>query len=177
MPSPVRGGRHLWCASVTRISRETINCALAMRGRCAMKSILQALFQRAGQKATHEARIEKPDFGLRRMNIDIDLARVTFEKEGKRRVAALRHIIQIGRAYCPCQKLVANRPSVYEKKLRSCIGFVPCREAGKALETKALAPSVNAKRIGAKLFAEHIRDPREQCLQTLTARPKIVARG
>src|SRR5580700_3448779 len=65
----------------TTVPGEKIDRGGAMCRSRAMEGGLQTLFQGADQKPAHEAGIAKPDFGLGRMHIDIDLARIAPNKQ------------------------------------------------------------------------------------------------
>ena len=142
-----------------------------------MEGGLQTLFQGADQKPAHEAGIAKPHFGLGRMHIDIDLARIAPNKQDECRMAALRQIIHVGRAHGAGQKLVADRPPVDEEILRLRIRLVPGRKPGIAFERDPFPCRVDAERIGAKLLANDIGQPREQGVVALGPREIIEARG
>ena len=122
-----------------------------------------------------KAGVAKAHLGLRRMHIDIDLARIAVKKQNECRMPPLRHIIHIGRAHRANQQLVADRPPVDEEILRLRIGFVPGRQASIAFKPEAFPRGFDAQRIGAELFAQNIGEPRQPSIFAGARRGEIEA--
>ena len=78
-----------------------------------------------------------------------------------KRMAVARQIIGIGAAHRAEQKLVAHRPAVDEEILAERIGARQRRQRGKAVDDDALAFGRDLDRIGAKIGAENVAEPRQ----------------
>src|SRR4029077_6958107 len=72
-----------------------------------------------------------------------------------------RQIIGVGRAHSPDQELVANRPVVDEEILAERIGARERRQRGKTFDPDLFALSRYLTRMGAKIGAKDIAEPRQ----------------
>ena len=155
---------------------EQIERRRAMCGCRPVERCLQTLFQGADHQPADQAGVAKAHLRLRRMHIDIDLARFAVEKQNKCRMPPLRHIIHVSRAHRANEQLVADRPPVDKEILRLRIGFVPGRQASIAFKAKAFPRRFDRKRIGAEFLAQNIGEARQPGLFAIAPGGKIEAR-
>ena len=78
---------------------------------------VERMAQRADDQTAHQRRVAEANFGLGRMDVDIDLVGRTFEEQRDDRMAVARQHILIGTAHRTNQKPVAHRPAVHDKVL------------------------------------------------------------
>ena len=76
-------------------------------------------------------------------------------------MAVARQVIRIGAAQRAEQQLVAHRASVDEEILPERVGARERRQRGEAFDHKAFAAGADFNRIGAKLRAEDVGEPRQ----------------
>ena len=107
------------------------------------------------------AAVAEAHFGLGRMHVDVDLARIERDEQRQQRMAVARQIIGIGAAHRADQQLVAHRAAVDEQILPERVGARQRRQPGKALDAHALALGVDGDRIGAEIRAQHVAEPRQ----------------
>ena len=113
----------------------------ALRAR-AVAGALQRLPQAADDEAAHQGRIAEAHFGLGRMHVDIDGARIELDEDRQQRVTALRHQVAVRRAHGAEQQAVAHRPAVDEQELQAAVGPVQRGQARKADHAHAVALTV-----------------------------------
>ena len=123
-------------------------------------------FQRVHDQGANQAGIAKAHFRFRRVHVDVDLARRKLDKQRHERMAIARQIIGIGRTHGAEEKLVAYRPSVDEQILAERIGARKRRQRRKAFDPDALAFGGDLDRVGAKIRAENVAEPREAAGRT-----------
>ena len=104
------------------------------------------------------AAVAEAHFGLGRMHVDVDLARVERDEQRQQRMAVARQIVGVGRAHRAEQKFVAHRPAVDEQILRQRIGARQRRQTGEAFEAYALALGLDGNGVGAEVGAEHVAE-------------------
>ena len=124
-----------------------------------MQSLVQALLDRADNQAPDSGRVAKAHFGLRRVDVDVDLVGSAFDEQGRNRMPVGRQEIEIGAAQRAGERLIAHRAPVDEQELlggvRSAIG----RQAHPAEETRAVAPRVERDRIRGEIVAQCLAEP------------------
>ena len=76
-------------------------------------------------------------------------------------MAVARQIIGVSRAHHADQKLVAHRSAVDEEILAERIGACKRRQRGKALDRNRAACALHLDRVGAKLRAQNVGEPRQ----------------
>ena len=123
-----------------------------------MSGTREALAQRADDEAAHEAGIAEAHFGLGRVDVDVDRARLAADEQRQRRVPPGGQKIHVGGTHRAREQLVAHRPAVDVKILRHGIGPVPRRQAGEALEGEAFALGHDLDGVVAELAAEDLDD-------------------
>ena len=82
-----------------------------------MQGLAEALLDRADHEPAHETRIAKAHFGFRRVDVDVDLARIAGDEERDHCVAVGRQEVHVGRPQRARERLVAHRAAVDEDEL------------------------------------------------------------
>ena len=110
--------------------------------------------QGADDQPAHQGGVAKPDFGLGRVDVDVDLVLGAVEEQGHDRVAVARQQILIGAAHRADQELVAHRAAVDDEVLVARQGPVQGRQTGEAAEAETAALGLDFERILGKVAAE-----------------------
>ena len=103
--------------------------------------------------------VAKAHFGLGRVDVDVDLARVALDEQGGDRVPVGGQEIEIGRAQRAGERLVAHRPPVDEQELLGGVRPAEGRQADAAGEPHALAARVELERIRGEVVAQRLAQP------------------
>ena len=117
--------------------------------------------ERLHDQRADQSGIAKAHFGLGRMNVDVDLARIERDEQRHQRMTVARQIIGVSPAHRADQKLVAHRPAVDEQILAERIGARERRQRGEAFDGDAVALGDDLHGVGAKFGAKHVAEPRE----------------
>ena len=154
------------CAPVPAGPRRNVGAQCRHRGgaagrRRAAALARERLLQRAHDQRAHEPAVAKAHFGLGRMHVDVDLARVELDEQSEDRLAVARQIVRISRAHGPEEELVAHRPSVDEQVLPERVGATERRQCRIALEREAVPAAGNRDGVGGEIGAEDVAKPRE----------------
>ena len=83
--------------------------------------------------------VAKAHFGFRRVDVDVDFARVALEEQGGDRVPVGRQEIEIGARAARRRRLVAHRPSIDEQELWEAFGRLKVGRPDPAGKPRAFA--------------------------------------
>ena len=137
-----------------------------------MAGVGDRAFQAADDETAHQTRIAKAHFGLCGMDVDVNLARIAFEIERERGVAARRQEIDIGAAHRAREQLVAHRPAVDEDILHGRGRAMPGREPGESGQPHVLALGLDEQRIVDEVAPKHLSDAIGKALRVVVGRAK-----
>ncbi len=137
--------------------------------RGAMAGTGEGVAQGADYEATHDSRVAEADFGLGRVDVDVDLALRADEKQHDHRMTVAREEILIGAAHRTDQQLVAHRAAVDEKILIARCRPVERRQPGEADQAEALALRVDCQRIIGEFAAENRGQTLTPCRRALVS--------
>ena len=105
------------------------------------------------------AGVAKAHLGFRRMDVDVDLARIALDEQGRDRVPVGGQEIEIGPAQRAGERLVAHRPPVDEQELLGGVRPAEGRQADAAGKPRAVAARVEPDRIRGEVVAERLAQP------------------
>ena len=128
-------------------------------GRRPMQRLVQALLDRPDDEAPDDGGVAKAHLGLGRMDVDVDLARIALDEQGRDRMPVGGQEIEVGPAQRAGQRLVAHRPPVDEQELLGGVRPAEGRQAHPAGKPRALASRVEPNRIQAEVVAERLAQP------------------
>ncbi len=112
--------------------------------------------QRANQPGIAEAH-----FGLGRMHVDVDFARIERDKQRQERMTVARQIVGVGRAHRADQELVADRAAVDEQILAERIGPRQRRQRGKSFDRDPVALGGDRDGVRPEIRAKDVAEPGE----------------
>ena len=128
-----------------RCPRQCLQRGGATCSRGAMAGAFENGAQAVDDEVAHRACIAKADFGLGRMDVDIDGVRVEVDEQRQQGMPPTRDEITIGPAYRSDQQPIAHRPAIDEQELHRCIGTVERGQAAKAANTDAVTFAVQLR--------------------------------
>src|SRR5690606_27711228 len=103
--------------------------------------------------------------GLRRVHVDVHLARIEIDENGEQRLPAARHEVRIGRTNSADEQLVAYGPAVDEQELLARVRPVQGGQAGKARYANAFLLACDLERIVDEGAAHHLPEPLQKTLR------------
>ena len=124
-----------------------------------MQSLAEALLDRADHEAAHQAQIAKAHLGFRRVDVDVDLARIAGDEERDHGVAVGRQEVQVGRAERARERLVLTARPLTNTNWMQRVRPAEGRKPDAAGEADAFPRCVEAKRIGGEFVAERLPQP------------------
>ena len=124
-----------------------------------MQRLIQALLDRSDDKAANGACVAKAHFGFRRVDVDVDFARVALEEKDGDRVPVGGQEIEISRAQRAGERLVAHRPPIDEQELLGSVRPAEGRQADAAGEPHAIPARVERDRVRGKVVAQGLAQP------------------
>ena len=131
------------------------------RRRGAVTCARETVAQRADHQAANAGGITKAHFGLRRVNVDVDLFGFQLHEQRQHRMAVAREEVLISRAHHAGQHPVFHGPSVHEQVLHLRIAAVERWQACKTGETRAVAFRLDRNGVVAELPPHDRAEPRE----------------
>ena len=124
-----------------------------------MQRFVQMLLDRADDQAADGRRVAKAHFGLRRVDVDVDLSGIAFDEQRRNRMPVGGEEIEIGAPERAGERLVAHRAPVDEQELLGGVRPTIGRQPRAAEEPRALAPRVKRDRIQREIVAERLAKP------------------
>jgi len=131
----------------------------AAGGRGAMQSLVQALLDRADNEAADGGRVAKAHFGFRRVDVDVNLGGLAFDKQSRDRMPVRGQEIEIGAPERAGERLVPHGAPVDEQELLRGVRPAIGRQAHPAREPSAVAVRLERDRIRGELIAQRLPEP------------------
>ena len=79
--------------------------------------VAQRAVQHAEHEIAHRPCVSEANFGLARVNVDVDLPRIQFEIEHENRMASVEQHVAVGLPDRVCDQVVLHRTAVDEEEL------------------------------------------------------------
>src|SRR3984957_8964158 len=124
-----------------------------------MQRFAYALLERADDESADGLRVAKAHLGLRRMDVDVDLARVALDEQGRDRVPIGGQEIDVRPAQRAGQRLVPYRPPVDEQELLGRVWPAIGRQARPAQKPRAVSARLERDRIQGEVVAQRLAQP------------------
>ena len=125
---------------------------------------MPGFFQRGAQppddQPAHRRRIAKPDFGLGRMNVDIDLVTRHRDEQCRHRMSIARKQVAICPAQRTDQQSILHRPSVDEQILLVRHAAIEGRQRHDPGQMQPVAQAIDPQPVPVEIMAQQRRDPR-----------------
>ena len=130
-----------------------------MRGGMASARLRQRLMQGAIDKIVDQARFPEPHFVFGRMHVDIDAARIQFEEQHVRGMAAMEQHVRKRLAHRMGHVAVAHAAAVDVQVLLVGAGAVVARLGDPAMQAQARAAVVHPQRVAGELLTQRFMQP------------------
>jgi len=134
-----------------------------------MSRRLQGLPNPRDDQAAHQAGLAEPHFGLRRVDVDVDVGGVAFDEQRQRAVAVARQIVEIGASAGARDQLVAHAAAVDEHELVQGVGLVVGGQPDPAVKRHAFALVIQPERVVDEFLAQRLPHPLALALDALGA--------
>ena len=142
-----------------------------------MQGLVQALLDRPHDEAPDEAGVAKAHFALRRVDVDVDLAGLALDQQGRDGVPVGRQEIEIGATQRAGQRLVADRPPIDEQELLRRVRPAEGRKPHPAGKPRAFASRIEPDRICREVVAKRLAQPLGEARFALTCGRPVEGRA